>query len=235
MLVSMPVILYSVILTLLTIAKVMSDEQRINICKTGLNQIYAVLRTTPQNYRSYLTLARSVITHIDSTSFMQQSTRTPEQAWMVAGLQRLAALDNGNGATADITSWCARQWTVLYQRDSHNVAALRGIGQAWLARAQPVLTRIHRVDGSSSSSNDSSQPSFRSLTASEEERQSAESLQEAERRAGTQDYVEARGYLQPATEYLDRAMAAASEQRVLSGDLLATVSHTVLHELRTDY
>ena len=224
----MPVILYAVILFLLTVAKVMNEEQRINVCKTGLNQIYEMLRTGPHNYRSYLTLARSVITHLDSTTFMQQSTRTAEQAWMIAGLQRLAALDNGNGATADITTWCARQWNVVYQRDPQNVAALRGIGQAWLARAQPVLTRIHRVDGSSSSSNESSQRSYRSISASEEERQSAAATREAERRAGTQDYVEARGYLQPATEYLDRAMTAASEQEILSGDLLATVRNTVL-------
>lgn len=107
------------------------------------------------------------------------------------------------------------------------MAALRGIGQAWLHRAQPVLARIHNVDGNSFSSGSGSQRSSgrsaTSITASEDERQAAAANAEAERRADTQDYVEARSYLQPATEYLARAVAAASDQRVLTGDLLATV------------
>ncbi|KAK5172348.1 uncharacterized protein LTR77_003987 [Saxophila tyrrhenica] len=201
----------------------MSEEQRINVCKTGLNQIYTMLRNSPQSYRDYLNLGRSVIAHINSTTFVQQAARTAEQAWMVAGLQRLAALDDGNGATLDITTWCSQQWMLLHQRDPRNVGALRGLGQAWMTRAQPVLSRIHRIDGSSSSSGDSGSRSVRSITSSEDERQNAAATAEAERRSGTQDYVEARGYLQPATEYLERAVAAAIEQETLSGDLLATV------------
>lgn len=225
----MPIVLFRFWFLILTLLQVMSDEQRINVCKTGLNQIYTMLRTAPQSYRSYLTLARSVMAHIDSTTLMQQPERVAEQAWMVAGLQRLAMLDNGYGGTMDITTWCSRQWAIIYQRDSANVAALRGIGQAWVARASPILARIHRVDGSSSSSGDSSQRSMISITASEDERQSAAATVEAERRAGTQDYVEARSYLQPATEYLDRAMRAAAEQQILSGDLLATVGDLSKH------
>jgi hypothetical protein len=183
-----------------------------------------MLRNSPQDHRNYLSLARTVIGHLDSTTFMQQEQRAAEQGWMIAGLQRLAALDNGNGAAADISNWCSRQWGVIYQRDPQSVAALRGIGQAYFNRAQPALGRIHRVDGSSSSSGNGSQRSTTSLTPSEEERRSREADAEAERRAGTQDYVEARSFLEPATEYLGRAVAAASEQRILSGDLLSTVS-----------
>jgi hypothetical protein len=40
--------------------------------------------------------------------------------------------------------------------------------------------------------------------------------------------VEARGFLQPATEYLERAVAAASNQDATSGDLLAKVRSLVL-------
>lgn len=213
----------SLLLVFITITKVMSEDQRINVCKTGLDQIYNMLQTAPQNYRNYLALGRSVIAHINSTTFMQQTPRTAEQAWMVAGLQRLAALDDGNRGTIDITAWCSQQWTILHQRDASNVAALRGLGQAWLTRAQPVLAKIHRVDGSSSSSGDSSQRSVKSITSSEDERQNTAATAEAERRSGTQDYVEARGFLQPATEYLERAVAAATEQSMLSGGLLAKV------------
>lgn len=203
----------------------MNEEQRINVCKTGLNQIYTMLRSSPQSWRNYINLARSVIAHLDATTFMQQASRTTEQVWMIAGLQRLAFADVDDGGVPDVASWCARQWLVIFQRDPQNIAALRGIGQSWLSRAQPVLARIHRADGSSSSSNASSQRSAPSLhSTGEEERQSAAATAEAERRAGTQDYVEAQGLLQPATEYLERAVASASAQRALSGDLLATVS-----------
>jgi hypothetical protein len=222
----MSIALNLLLLFFLTVAQVMNEQQRINVCKTSISQIYTMLRTSPQSYRNYLQLGRSVIAHLDATTFMQQNSREAEQAWAVAALQRLAALDNGHGNTQDIVTWCSRQWTALFQRDSQSVAALRGIGQAWLNRAHPILARIHSVDGSSSSSGSrhSSQRSARSLSASEEERQAAVANAEAERRAGTQDYVEARSYLQPATEYFARAITAATEQRVLSGDLLATVS-----------
>lgn len=200
----------------------MNEEQRINVCKTSVAQIYTVLRSFPQQWLSYLTLARSVIAHLDTTTFMRQTSRTTEQAWIIAALQRLAFADPDNGEVHDISAWCARQWQIILQTEAQNVAALRGIGEAWLSRAQPALSRIHRVDGSSSSGG-SSQLSAPPLNSVEDERQNSAACFEAERRSGTADYVEARGYLQPAVEYLERAVAAASAQQVISGDLLAKV------------
>ena len=209
----------------------MDEEQRIAACKTSVTQIIATLRSTPQNWRSHLDLARSVMAQIDSTAFMQQRSRVAEQTWMVAGLQRLAYADADNGEVPEIAAWCARQWLIIYQRDPQNVEALTGIGESWLSRAQPALSRIHRHDGSSSSSGGSSSRSAQCLSSSEEDSQSAASVLEAERRAGTADYVEARGYLQPAIEYLDLAVAAAQTQQALSGDLLATVRTSFVHDL----
>lgn len=207
-------------------AKAMTEEQRINICKTGLERIYTMLRSSPQDWRTFIPLARSVVAHIDSTTFMQRASRTTEQAWMIAGLQRLAFADAENGGVPDVASWCSRQWLVIFQREQTNVAALRGIGQAWLSRAQPTLARIQRSD-SGSSSGGSSQRSGgsqqRPSSSSKRSKEQEAAAKEAERKAGTADYVEVRGFLQPATEYLDRAVQAASAQRVLSGDLLATV------------
>ncbi len=204
----------------------MNEEQRVTVCKTGMTQIYNMLRTSPNNWRNFVSLARSIITHLDATTFMQQPTRTTEQAWMVAGLQQLAYMNADNGAISDIASWCSRQWLAIFQRDSQNVAALRGIGQSWLHRAQPVLARIHRNEGSSSSSGGSSGRSGGSRSLGDDDRRSTNSRSEAERRTDTQDYVEARQYLQPATEYLERAVTAATAQGVLNGDLLATVGRT---------
>lgn len=208
---------------LFRLAEAMDEERRINVCKTGIHRIIEMLRSSPQQWRSYLALARSIMAHIDATTLMQQPSRAAEQSWMIATLQRLASVDTDRREVSDITAWCTRQWTIIYQRDPQNIAALRGIGQVWLSRAEPSLTRIHRLDGSSSSSGGSSQMSARSITSGDDERLSAAAIAEAERRAGTADYVEARGFLQPAVEYSDRAVAAAQAQHCLSGELLAMV------------
>lgn len=222
-----------------SISPAMNEEQRITACKTGLERIYTMLRTSPHDWRNFIALARSVIAHLDATTFMEKSSRTTEQAWMIAGLQRLAFSDAESGGVPDVASWCSRQWLVIFQRDQNNVAALRGIGQAWLARAQPTLQRIQRTDSSSSSGGSArsgsgsgsgsarSQSSRTAGSSVDRQRQAEKALQEGERKAGTADYVEARGFLQPAAEYLDRAVAAASSQRLLSGDLLATVSNVL--------
>ena len=78
--------------SLLIIAKVMNEEQRITVCKTSLSQIYTMLRTSPQSWSSYLTLARTIIAHLDSTTLMRQTNRIQEQIWVVAGLQKSACL-----------------------------------------------------------------------------------------------------------------------------------------------
>lgn len=199
----------------LTVAKAMNEEQRIDVCKTSLNQIYTMLRTSPGDWRNYLTLARTIVTHLDSTTLMQKPDRIQEQVWIIAALQRLSFMDADSGGIHDIAAWCSRQWLTINQREPQNVAALRGIAQLWLSRAQPTLAKIHRAEGHSSSSTTSQLSHFSSNNSA--------SAADAERRAGSADYVEARGYLQPATEYFERAIAAATTQQTLSGDLLATV------------
>ena len=193
----------------------MSEEQRIGTCKTATNQIYNMLRSSPQQWRNFLSLARTIIAQLDSTTFMQDSTRTSEQVPVIVALQTLAFKDVDNGAVVDIASWCSRQWLALLQRDARNLSALRGLGQMWLSRAQPALARIHASQASPPSGTSGSPRS--------------ESAAEAERRVGTADYVEARGLLQPATEYLERAVTAASNQNVVSGDLLTKVRCLYCH------
>lgn len=67
--------------------------------------------------------------------------------------------------------------------------------------------------------------SSRPLTAtSTEERQADQAEREAEARMHLPDYVEARGVLLPATEYLRQAVETAMAQQILHGDLLVIVS-----------
>ncbi|RMZ14824.1 hypothetical protein D0862_01891 [Hortaea werneckii] len=145
--------------------------------------------------------------HIDATTLMQQPERTTEQAWIIAGLQRLAFADQDNSSVNDIAVW-----------------SMRGIGQSWLSRAAPSLARINRSN-SNTSSDARTAPA---IASSEDENLTAAQLTDAERRVGLADYVEARGYLQAASEYLERAVAAAPAQRALSGDLLVTAAEAYL-------
>ncbi|KAK5013890.1 hypothetical protein LTR60_003631 [Cryomyces antarcticus] len=66
------------------------------------------------------------------------------------------------------------------------------------------------------------------MTGSEEERQASQAAIEAEARLHTADYVEARGILLPATEYLNKAVEAAQAQNMLTGDLLATTAEAYM-------
>lgn len=60
-------------------------------------------------------------------------------------------------------------------------------------------------------------------TVSDDDRDAAVAVREADARLHTSDYVEARGMLLPAVEYFDRAVRAAEMQGLSSGDLLALV------------
>ena len=63
-----------------------------------------------------------------------------------------------------------------------------------------------------------------SFTSSEDARESARAVIEADARAGTADYVEARGTLLPSTEYFQRAVSAAERRDSVTGELLSLVS-----------
>lgn len=66
-----------------------------------------------------------------------------------------------------------------------------------------------------------------SLASSEEAREAARQTAEADQRAGTPDYVEARGMLLPATEYFQRAVLAAERTNRITGQLLSLVSYRI--------
>ena len=94
-------------------------------------------------------------------------------------------------------------------------------------KAQPALSRIHVHDGTSSSSSGGNGRAPAATNSGLEEEQSngnSTGTTEAELRLHTSDYVEARGILLPATDFLSQAVTAAESQGCISGNLLATVS-----------
>ena len=62
-----------------------------------------------------------------------------------------------------------------------------------------------------------------SFTSSDDARENARAMIEADARAGTSDYVEARGMLLPSTEYFQRAASAAERRNIVTGELLSLV------------
>ena len=102
------------------------------------------------------------------------------------------------------------------------------IGQAWLWKAQPTLARIHEREARSPSSSGSGRRSGSDYRNSNGEYDSEpaqiEADTEADARVGSPEYIEARTILQPATEYLDRAVTAMNQQRIQDGSLLTLVS-----------
>jgi hypothetical protein len=94
------------------------------------------------------------------------------------------------------------------------------IGNNWLLRAQKSLAKIYQEERGSSSS---STTSTSNLWGHEREVLTARAFAEAEQALHTADYVEARGILLPAIEYLSRAVDKAQAQENVTGMLLATV------------
>ncbi|KAI9813062.1 MAG: hypothetical protein M1827_004282 [Pycnora praestabilis] len=206
-------------------------ERRIAVCKSAVTQIYTMLQTRPNDRSLYLNSARSVISSIDTAPFMSIPGRVEEQTWLIEGLQRLAYHDPDDGVR-DVAQWCQRQWLAVLANNPTNVETLRGgtfqfqlensLGQNWLSLAQPCLARIHRDEGSSSSSGSNGRN--RQYSDSDDARDAARATAEATVRLGAADYVEARGILQPATEYLARAVQAAESQGIVTGQLLVSAA-----------
>lgn len=106
-----------------------------------------------------------------------------------------------------------------------------GLGQAWLARSQSLLARIHRLEGSSSSGSSGRPQSLGErfpYTSSEETRDAERATTEADARTHSPDYVEARGMLIPAVDHYARALELAESQSSVDGDILAEVTESFL-------
>ncbi|OJD30924.1 uncharacterized protein BKCO1_5400074 [Diplodia corticola] len=176
----------------------MSDP-RMAQCKSAVTQIEAALRSHPHAWQNYLQSARGIVTAVSS----MQSLPMGDWAYFVAVLQDLGFADADNGSVTDVTNWCQTQWLAMLEKRPNSTAALRGLGQYWLQRAQPSLAKIHAEEHGSSGS---SRGSF------------GEQVSEA--RLHTASYVEARGVLSPASDYFARAVQAAYAEGCVTGDLL---------------
>ena len=219
------------------------EEERIRGAIQEVRRISDWHPSTPDTWDQRIRAARTAITTLDSTRFAQMPNHSIDRAFVISSLQRLAYHEADSTGVADIAEWCMNQWLSLLQRNAEDLSALRGkdtglpilqsstyirvgLGQAWLARSQNVLARIHRTEGSSSSGSSGRPRSLSdrfSYTSAEEARDAERAAVEADTRAHTADYVEARGILIPAVDYFTRAVNVAERDGRLSGELLSEV------------
>lgn len=199
-----------------------------------------------------LHIARAAISTLDGMGFASLPNYSRDRIFVINTLQRLAYHEADSEGVRDIAEWCMNQWLQLLQRDGESLSVLRGLnlayqsvsltyirtglGQAWLARSQSLLARIHRQEGSSSSGSSGRPQSLGerlSFSASDEARDAARAAAEADARAHTADYVEARVMLIPAVDYFSRAITLAERDGGLDGDLLSEVSVASNHVVLT--
>ncbi|KAF2400543.1 hypothetical protein EJ06DRAFT_556839 [Trichodelitschia bisporula] len=148
---------------------------------------------------------RALTTDLDATGVFRDPAWADYQVYAIDVLQRLAFRDAGPGSPAEVAHWCLNRWLALATAQPGNARVLQGIGEWWLARAQPWLTRIY----SDSSESDGTAGGTRRA-------------QESELPLHSGDYVEARGLLNPAVEYLRRGAEAAGPGA--SGPLLISAA-----------
>ncbi|KIW14756.1 hypothetical protein PV08_07540 [Exophiala spinifera] len=176
--------------------------------------------------------ARAAVSTFERTGFVYMPEYANEQTFVISALQKIAYPEADSTGVADIADWCMAQWLVLLTRNPNDVDALRGLGQNWLARAQASLSRIHRQEGGSSSGSSGRPLSTNDrtgYTSSEEAREADRANVEADARAHTADYVEARGMLIPAVDFLARAVEVAEVDGRLTGNLLSEAAESLMH------
>ncbi|KAH0548618.1 hypothetical protein GP486_007838 [Trichoglossum hirsutum] len=172
-----------------------NPEPLIASAKYTIGQLNAA---NPSAFFQYEQHARTAINYVDRSQIMLNPARLDEQVWVIDSLQRFA--QGSGGRVGDVALWCEMQWNRVLQHNPENLSALQGLGNSWLSKAGALLARIRATEASSSSSSDDEA--------------------EAERMRHTQDYVEARTLLLPATEFLRRAVGAARRSGRLTGSLL---------------
>ncbi|MCJ1389272.1 hypothetical protein MMC18_002128 [Xylographa bjoerkii] len=178
--------------------------------------------SSPQKWLSCLQFARSTITTVDGMPQLRNQLGSGPWTRLIRALQTLAYQDPDTGGEVDIALWCERQWATEVQRQPNNIAALQGLGHAWLLKSQKILARIYREEGSpSSSSSTTSMPRNRMRNHEQNTRDSS--------RINSQDYVEARDTLLPSLEAFDRALDVANAQGGASGDLLTLSAESFIN------
>ncbi|ORY19480.1 hypothetical protein BCR34DRAFT_595437 [Clohesyomyces aquaticus] len=208
------------------------DENMVGSLISTVELISATLDAVPNSWRDQLQAIRNITASVELVDIIPDEGRKRWQVPLIGVFQRVAFADADHGVVSDIANWCLRQSLTLlhiYPADADLLSRKSTlplfIGRNWLLRAQKSLANIHQDERSPSSSGASSSLP---LSPVDENRLAARAAIEAEDRLHAADYVEARGILLPATEYLKRAVDAARAHGTLSGALLAEAAEAFM-------
>ncbi|KAL1860865.1 hypothetical protein Plec18170_001379 [Paecilomyces lecythidis] len=197
------------------------EEDRLDRLRTEVESIASTLRAQHDGGSTRDELLRSVrriIAFLDSAPISQEPRIERKQLELVDALQNLAYHDADSGGVKDVAEWCMQKWLGVLETDPENWRALKGLGHAWLFKSQVSLAKIHIKEESAISTMDWPRPP----SAEHHSKMDDESVLHGA------DYVEARGTLQPSTEYLSRAVRAAEKKNELTGELLVLAAESFM-------
>jgi hypothetical protein len=106
-----------------------TEEANVNSALREIRHIQRVLDSTNGliAVNEQLSTARSAITLLDTTTFMDQPDRIRDQSLIITALQRLAYHNQDNGGVQDVAEWCVAQWLRILQHSYEIVEALQGV------------------------------------------------------------------------------------------------------------
>ncbi|KAF4555986.1 Hypothetical protein D9617_2g059530 [Elsinoe fawcettii] len=190
-----------------------------------INEILAIAGDVATSHAlrgRYEPLAVRATRIFSSSTIFQHTSSRGQQIDIIETLQNIAYHDPEAGGVPEVAQWCLDQWLRLLTADTSDVRILANIGTNWLMKAQSILVRIHEQERSPTSSAEGS--STRSFSPPAIDGSNGQYDSEREARLGMPDYVEARGLLQPAVEYFDRAVRIATQSNRLTSDLLSSAA-----------
>ncbi|KAF2028122.1 hypothetical protein EK21DRAFT_70523 [Setomelanomma holmii] len=199
------------------------DENAVRNLMSTVDLINTNLDLRPESWREQVQAIRNTTASLELLDRTPDETRKRWQLPLIGTFQRVAFADADNAVLQDLADWCLRQALTLLHLYPEDADILALIGRNWLQRAQKSLANIYRTErGSSGSSAGSTSALWHDIAGKED--MTARAFAETEQRLHTGDYVEARGILLPAVEYLKRAVDTAHSQGTVTGAMLSTAA-----------
>ncbi|KAG9238643.1 hypothetical protein BJ875DRAFT_510416 [Amylocarpus encephaloides] len=189
------------------------NEGLVEQVKNIVTLLYEVVSSRPHECENYIPSARSAIAALDQIHFFRDPQRFAEQVWILQGLQEFGFYDADAGCIRDITEFCQASWLRILRNFPDN-------------RSQSTLAQIHQEEGDTSSQGSSQAGN---LNRDEDFAQLSQDTDDDlgspsdPRRQGPL-YVEARGNLQPAVDFYERAVRAADAQGYIAGNILSSAA-----------
>ena len=91
-----------------------------------VTQIDLMLRTSPQDWNSYIGQVGQLLDNVDRAALMTADDRIAEEANFIGILQKMASQEPSNRNLSIIASWCVENWSLILNHDEYRVDILTG-------------------------------------------------------------------------------------------------------------